>query len=159
MKLESNKQCWQFCWLFCYLNVVNSAIYLQLKGSDNGWWYVNLRGFEGYVPGAYWEPVPSKTAPSPATRHRTPQPVPRTHSPVPPPCQPITSIVTTVATTTASTVSTTSAPLIERNSMESELWYHGKMSRPQSEKKLSNFGNGVFLIRESVNRVSSECRT
>jgi len=132
---------------------------LQLKGSDNGWWYVNLRGFEGYVPGAYWEPVPSKTAPSPATRHRTPQPVPRTHSPVPPPCQPITSIVTTVATTTASTVSTTSAPLIERNSMESELWYHGKMSRPQSEKKLSNFGNGVFLIRESVNRVSSECRT
>lgn len=93
---------------------------------------MNLKGLEGYVPGAYWETYHSTSSPrsSPPTRRKPPQPVPRNRSPP-----------------------TTGAPE-KPATMEDEAWYHGKMSRPESEKLLSNFSNGVFLIRESVNRVS-----
>ena len=109
---------------------INKLVYLQC--SHKGWWYVNLKGLEGYVPGAYWEAYHSTSSPrsSPPTRRRPPQPVPRNRSP-------------------PNTATTPDKPA----SIDDEAWYHGKMSRPESEKLLSNFSNGVFLIRESVNRV------
>ncbi|XP_067934856.1 uncharacterized protein [Watersipora subatra] len=92
------------------------------KTGDIGWWYVNLKGLEGYVPGGYWEAC-SKSA-SPLPRTKVPQPMPRNLSPP------------------------TSGSIYEN-----EAWYHGKLSRPESEKLLANFSNGIYVIRESVNRV------
>lgn len=103
-----------------------------LQVSHIGWWYVNLKGLEGYVPGAYWETYHTLSSPrtSPPGRRKAPQPVPRTRSPP------------------------HNVAAVEKDALELEKWYHGKMSRPESEKLLSTCANGVFLIRESVNRVS-----
>lgn len=92
---------------------------------------MNLKGLEGYVPGGYWEAYNGTV--NSQSKPKAPQPVPRTKSPP----------------------NTTSTP--EKNNLENEEWYHGKLSRPESEKLLSNFSNGVYLIRESVNRVSICC--
>lgn len=110
--------------------------------SNKGWWYVNLKGLEGYVPGAYWEAYYSTSSPraSPPSRRKPPQPVPRNRSP------PSSSLEKADRPEKPQKVE-------KATSMEDEPWYHGKMSRPQSEKVLSSSTNGVFLIRESVNRV------
>lgn len=99
---------------------------------------MNLKGLEGYVPGGFWERYQegsnnlSSLSP-PLGRRKPPQPMPRSRSPP---------------------NSTTPQGSVDKLDGEGEAWYHGRMSRPESEKILQPLDNGVYLIRESVNRVS-----